>query len=155
MISECNKRSDSFESLCSFILVRYLCGVFTKTYGNRQKIPQRTERVKTLSGLGLLDLCWYFMGYKKQWNRIFLSIRLSRSARVLRLLPVPPSRQVRNIVSQHMANSILPMANERIISNRKLMSTRWQKSPKYQACLFRSYEKPASSTMRRRQSHHR
>ena len=38
-----------------YCFVRYLCGVFTKTSGNKQKIPQRTEWVKTLSGLGLLD----------------------------------------------------------------------------------------------------
>jgi hypothetical protein len=70
-----------------------MCGVFTKTQGNRQKItafslllinqkeasilvphtgrnPQRTEWVKTLSGLGLPDLCCYFRVCDKQWNRI-------------------------------------------------------------------------------------
>jgi hypothetical protein len=69
-----------------------MCGVFTKTQGNRQKItafslllinqkeasilvphtgrnPQRTEWVKTLSGLHLLDFGLNIGGYQNCWNR--------------------------------------------------------------------------------------
>jgi len=40
---------------------------------NAGRNPQRTEWVKTLSGLALLDLCWYFSICERQWNRIFPS----------------------------------------------------------------------------------